>query len=65
VRVRDPQLTELTAVLSGPDRPTWVVTRAEGLTSWGIDARAAQPVLDRRYAVVHDVGSWRILRVRS
>jgi len=64
VRVRDPQLTGLTAVLDGPDRPTWVVTRAEGLAGWGIDSRAAEPVLDRRYAVVHDVGSWRILHVR-
>jgi hypothetical protein len=63
VRVRDPHLADLTAVLAGPDRPTWVVTRAEGLVGWGIDARAAEPVLDREYVVVRDIGDWRILHV--
>ena len=41
VRVRDPRLTELTAVLSGASRPDWVVTGATGsLRGWGIDARS-------------------------
>jgi hypothetical protein len=65
VRVRDPELLGLRAVLAGPDRPTWVVTRREGLVGWGIDSSAAEPLLTREYAVVHDVGSWRILHVRS
>jgi hypothetical protein len=64
VRVRDPELRELTRVLAGPDRPTWVVTRGPGLASWGIDASLAQPVLDARYVEVERIGRWRILHVR-
>ncbi|MBM7517257.1 hypothetical protein [Nocardioides nitrophenolicus] len=36
VRVRDPHLRELQAVLTGPDAPQWVVVTGDGLTSWGI-----------------------------
>ena len=64
VRVRDPELRELTRVLRGPDRPTWFVTHGPGLASWGIDATRAQPVLDARYVEVERVGEWRILHVR-
>jgi hypothetical protein len=61
VRVRDPRLTELRAVLSGASRPDWVVTgRTGSLRGWGIDASRAQPVLDQHYRLVarpggHDV----------
>lgn len=64
VRVRDPELRELTRVLRSPDRPTWFVTRGPGLASWGIDASRVQPVLDARYVEVERFGEWRILHLR-
>lgn len=64
VRVRDPELRELTRVLRGPDRPTWFVVGGPDLTSWGIDASRAQPVLDARYIEEEQIGRWRIFRVR-
>jgi hypothetical protein len=65
VRVRDSRLTELTQVLSGPNRPTWVVVAGDSLDTWGVDPSLAQPVLDRNYRAVQDVGDWHIFRVRS
>lgn len=53
VRVRDPRLSELTAVLSGASRPDWIVTGATGsLRGWGLDAGRAQRVLEQRYRLV-------------
>lgn len=49
VRVRDPQLTELTRVLEGPARPTWVVVSGSTLATWGVDDRTAQAALVRLY----------------
>jgi hypothetical protein len=61
VRVRDPQLRHLTAVLASSDRPDWVVTNAAGtLGGWGIDPSTAQRVLDAHYRLVADLGSRRI-----
>lgn len=61
VRVRDPHLTDLRAVLVGPSRPQWVVTDDTGsLGSWGIDARAAQLVFEKHYRLAADLGSRRI-----
>ena len=37
VRVRDPQLHELTDVLSGPGSPRWVVVDGASLATWGVD----------------------------
>jgi hypothetical protein len=65
VRVRDPHLTELTRVLAGPDRPTWVVVDGETLGTWGVDAVHAQSVLERDYEVVHIDGDWHIYRRRA
>jgi 4-amino-4-deoxy-L-arabinose transferase-like glycosyltransferase len=64
VRVRDPELRELTRVLSGPDRPTWLIVRGPHLSSWGIDDSLAKPVVDARYAEVTEIGFWRIFHVR-
>ena len=52
VRVRDPRLSELSALLAGPRRPTWVVTGPHGLASWGIDATRADVQLASRYRLV-------------
>ncbi|MDO7867223.1 polyprenol monophosphomannose synthase [Nocardioides jiangxiensis] len=65
VRVRDPRLEELRDVLSGPDRPTWVVTGRYGLTSWAIDPSLAAPVLRAGYVQVARIGEWRILHLRD
>ena len=65
VRVRDPHLTDLTSVLTGPDRPTWVVVNGDSLGTWGVDASLAQPVLEREYQPVHTAGDWHIYHVRT
>lgn len=49
VRVRDPGLAELRAVLSSPDAPRWVVVSGTSLTSWGISSPAAQEYLEQNY----------------
>lgn len=65
VRVRDPQLHHLTAVLRGPHRPDWVVTGAQGrIGGWGIDAPDAQETFDHRYRLVADVGDRLVFRAR-
>jgi len=65
VRVRDSRLTELTQVLSGPNRPTWVVVDGDSLATWGVDPALAQPVLDRDYRQVHVFSDWHVFHVRS
>jgi len=65
VRVRDPHLTDLASVLTGPDRPTWVVVNGDSLDTWGVDASLAQPVLEREYEPVDTAGDWHIYHVRG
>jgi hypothetical protein len=65
VRVRDPHLTELTSVLNGPDRPTWVVVDGDSLGTWGVDASLAQPAFYREYRPVHTAGDWHIYHLRT
>jgi hypothetical protein len=48
----DPQLTQLDAVLRGPDAPTWFVIRKH-VSSWGLDTARTSSILDRDY---HPVG---------
>lgn len=62
VRVRDPQLHDLAALLSGPDRPTWLVISGKGLRTWGVDPAAAQPYIGLHYVYVDDVAGYRIFR---
>ncbi len=64
VRVLDPHLVAFTRTLRGPDRPTWVVVNGTSLTTWGVDASKAEPVLDRDYRRVKTEGSYVIYRVR-
>lgn len=49
VRVRDPQLHDLAAVLAGPDRPDWLVMTGSSIATWGVDEDAAQPLVERYY----------------
>lgn len=64
VRVRDPRLDELRGVLER-ERPTWVLVTGPTLRTWGVDAAAAQTVLDRDYAVAAVIGNRHVYRVRS
>lgn len=52
VRVRDPRLTELQAVLEGPEAPRWLVVAGKGVASWGVDATRVQAHLDAHYVEV-------------
>ena len=63
VRVRDPQLQELTAILEGPDAPDWVVSNGESLGSWSIDATEADRVLHDRYRLAANAGTFSIFRL--
>jgi hypothetical protein len=64
VRVRDPGLSEFTRILESGDRPSWVVVSGTSLATWGVDATAAQPVLEREYQWVDTEGDYRIYRRR-
>lgn len=65
VRVRDPQLAELTQVLRSWDRPTWVVVGGDSLATWGVDSTSAQPVLDRDYRLAVVDGEWHVYHDRA
>jgi hypothetical protein len=64
VRVRDPDLVQLAAVLRGPDRPTWLVVDGTSLATWGVDPARARPLVHRDYELVHVVDHWRLFHVR-
>jgi hypothetical protein len=60
VRVRDPQLHQLTHVMSGPHAPTWIVVNGSSLATWGVDPTSAQTVLDQRYRPATTIGDYAI-----
>lgn len=62
VRVHDPELVELTAILRSAARPTWLVVAGRSLGSWGIDATVADDVLADHYALASTAGDWTIYR---
>jgi hypothetical protein len=62
VRVRDPQLTELTEVLEGDHAPLWVVVNGDSMASWGIDATTADRALRDRYRLAARAGRFSIFR---
>ncbi|MBZ5740147.1 hypothetical protein [Nocardioides mangrovi] len=62
VRVHDPDLTDLTALLESDDRPTWVVVAGTSLGTWGVDATTADAVLADHYALATTAGEWTIYR---
>jgi hypothetical protein len=64
VRVRDPRLTELAAVLRSDRRPTWLVVAGDSLDTWGVDSTDAQRVADRYYQPRTVIGDWHLLHVR-
>lgn len=62
VRVHDPRLADLAALLSGPGAPDWVVLTGPSLRTWGIDARAGTRALEEHYAEQVVVGRYTVLR---
>ena len=62
VRVRDPDLQALTALLASPERPRWVIVVGESLQTWGVDATAADRVLAEHYEPATTAGEWTIYR---
>ena len=63
VRVRDPRLSEFTAVLTSAQPPTWVIVGGETLTTWGVDSASAQAVFDRNYELRTVIGDWHVYHV--
>ncbi|MET1058437.1 MAG: hypothetical protein ABWX84_02500 [Nocardioides sp.] len=59
-RVRDPEARKLTAVLAGPEAPTWLVVSGRSVTTWGIDGGAANRVVRSRYEPAVTAGNFRI-----
>lgn len=64
VRVRDPRLTELGAVLTGPAAPRWVVVAGGSLDSWGLQATSTQQVLEDHYVERTAYGDWHVWQHR-
>ncbi|WP_127479785.1 hypothetical protein [Nocardioides pantholopis] len=65
VRVRDPQLDRLGAVLTGPDRPDWLIVYGRSLDTWGIDGRHADALVEEYYTPVATTGTFVIHRRRD
>jgi hypothetical protein len=66
VRVRDSHLHDLGRVLASPERPTFVVTDGEGtLAGWGIDDSLTEPVFQRFYRRVADLGDRQVFELRT
>jgi hypothetical protein len=62
VRVHDPELHDLSALLESDRRPTWVIVSGTSLGSWGIDASVADRVLAAHYSRATTAGAWTIYR---
>lgn len=64
VRVRDPRLSELAAVMGSARAPRWVVVDGGSLATWGVDASRAQRVLEAHYREVTRAGDWHVFERR-
>lgn len=64
VRVEDPALHSLDAVLRGPTQPVWLVVWHD-LSSWGINADRAKRIVARDYRVVQDVCGFQVYLLRG
>ncbi|MCW2772086.1 MAG: hypothetical protein JWN91_412 [Nocardioides sp.] len=65
VRVRDPRLEELSAVMDSAAAPRWMVVAGESVDSWGLDATRTQRLLDRDYVERATDGDWHIWQHRT
>jgi hypothetical protein len=62
VRVHDPDLTALGDLLASADRPTWLIVAGSSLSTWGVDATAADRLLAEHYDQATAAGDWTIYR---
>ena len=62
VRVHDPDLADLCALLGSPARPTWLVVAGTSLGTWGVDATEADRLLGQHYEPATTAGDWTIYR---
>ena len=62
VRVRDPDLVELTALLKGDHAPLWVIANGDSLETWGVDATRADRALRDRYRLAATAGDFSIFK---
>ena len=65
VRVRDPELYRLSAVLDGSDRPQWLVMHGTSLTTWGVDGTAGDLAVAQHYDLAFTTDDYRVLEARS
>jgi hypothetical protein len=61
-RVRDRDLSTLDGLLTGPDRPRWVVVAYGSLDDWHLDFSRTQAALDTDYDRVAEAGKFTIYR---
>ena len=65
VRVRDPDLHELSGIMTGSQAPRWVVVAGDSLDSWGLNATTAQALLQQHYVERVKYGDWHIWQQRA
>lgn len=63
VRVHDPGLEELTALLASTDAPTWLIVSNRALDAWDLDFSEPQAQLDDRYTEVAEPGRFTVYRL--
>ena len=61
--MRDADLETLEALLSGPERPTWVLVAKRSVDDWRLDFTTAQDELDADYEQVAQAGKFTIYRL--
>lgn len=60
VRVRDHDLVEFLATLSGPDAPRWVVVSGGSLAAWELQTDDSQRYLEEHYTERADFDGWHV-----
>ncbi|WP_157551010.1 ArnT family glycosyltransferase [Nocardioides jensenii] len=65
VRVLDPDLEQLTALLGSDDAPTWLV-QVFSIHEWGLDPQGRiDPVIEKRYEIVYDACRTRVYKLKT
>lgn len=65
VRVRDPDLRRFSAVMAGPERPTWLVLGGRSLWTWAVDPTLAREPVREHYERVTFRGGFTVYRLRG
>ena len=63
VRVRDPKLAQLTAVLHGPDAPDWLLA-SNDLETWGVSSAPAFAEVTARYEFITTVDGYTVYHLQ-